>query len=66
MTPSTHILLWVMTGIGYFIFIFPGVIMTVYILFNRFVTARVLNYRFQTMFDNVQRVAASRTGQRLA
>jgi hypothetical protein len=60
MSPSTHMLMWVVTALGYLAFVFPGVAFTAFILLTRFVTARVISSRFPKMVDNVKRIASGR------
>ncbi len=62
MEPATHTLLWVVTGIGYVFFILPGLALTVFLLFARFISGQVIKNRFPAMVANIERIAQNRAG----
>ena len=59
MSPRTHTLLWVFTGIGYLACVLPGIGLTIWIVMARTVTAGVLSHRFPKMVESVERAVAS-------
>jgi len=59
MRPSTHTVVWCATAIGYLALVVPGIALTAWIIFVRFITARIIANRFPSMIEAVKRMAAA-------